>query len=252
MNTNTLKRWLPRIAVIGLALALISVVAMTPLRRNFVTDSGETRPSVAATLAQVQAVQPAALTDADFLAALDEARRAPYVVGAWLFTQKGEILQSYNRSVAAGTVSQWATAETQRVLETLPEDGLTPDQRTQLLAAAVMQREGEHNDVFRQILGPVQNSDGDLLGWVGFTYDVSPEMSAPSALWMVALLLGLAGLLIYWLSLPVWTWLDARQRGERAWVWATFVLIGNLVALIAYILARAPRPQPPTAGETNV
>jgi hypothetical protein len=41
----------------------------------------------------------------------------------------------------------------------------------------------------------------------------------------------------------VWVWLDARARGERAWVWAVFVLLGNLVALITYILARRPGSQ---------
>ncbi len=244
MNTDTLKRWLPRIAVIGLALALISVAVTTPIVQRAHTDSGETRPGVAAALAQVQAVHPASLTDAGFLAALDQARQAPYVVGVWLFTREGEILQSYNPGTDTGTVSEWATAETQRVLETLPEDSLTPDQRTQVLAAAVMQREGEHNDIFRQMLGPVEDPDGALLGWVGFTYDVSSTTGEPGALWIAMLLVGLGGLGLYWLSLPVWVWLDARQHGERAWVWATFVLIGNLVALIAYILARAPRPQP--------
>jgi hypothetical protein len=44
-------------------------------------------------------------------------------------------------------------------------------------------------------------------------------------------------------------WLDARARGERAWVWAVFVLLGNLVALITYILARRPRPRPAAADQ---
>jgi hypothetical protein len=35
--------------------------------------------------------------------------------------------------------------------------------------------------------------------------------------------------------------LDARQYGDYACAWALFVLIGNLVALIAYLLARPPK-----------
>jgi hypothetical protein len=65
---------------------------------------------------------------------------------------------------------------------------------------------------------------------------------------MATLLTGFLGLASYWLSLPAWVWLDARARGERAWVWAVFVLLGNLVGLITYILARRPRPQPAAAG----
>ena len=48
---------------------------------------------------------------------------------------------------------------------------------------------------------------------------------------------------MYWLSLPLWVLLDARERWDYAMVWAIFVLIGNLVALIAYLLARSPRPK---------
>jgi len=52
------------------------------------------------------------------------------------------------------------------------------------------------------------------------------------------------GLLGYWLALPLWTWLDARQRGDRAWTWSIFVLLGNVMALLAYLLVRDPgRPQ---------
>ena len=32
------------------------------------------------------------------------------------------------------------------------------------------------------------------------------------------------------------------QRGERALVWAAFVFVGNLVGLMAYLLAREPAP----------
>jgi hypothetical protein len=66
---------------------------------------------------------------------------------------------------------------------------------------------------------------------------------------VVSLLVVLLGLLMYWLSLPLWVFLDARQRGERALAWAGFVLIGNLVALLTYILAR--RPAAPAAAPNS-
>jgi hypothetical protein len=106
-----------------------------------------------------------------------------------------------------------------------------------------VQAEGEHNDVFCQLLRPVRAPDGSLAGLVGVTYDVSPGGGLPSLLFIALVLVGLAAMAVYWLSLPLWVWLDARRRGERAVVWAVFVLLGNLVALLAYILVRAPRPE---------
>ena len=46
--------------------------------------------------------------------------------------------------------------------------------------------------------------------------------------------------LLYWLSLPLWVFLDARKYGKHAWLWAIYVSFGNLVALVAYILTRPP------------
>ena len=98
--------------------------------------------------------------------------------------------------------------------------------------------------MFRHMLRPVESPESRLIGWVGATYDVSPVVGGPPSTTWVLLLAGMVlGLGIYWLSLPVWVWLDARMRGEREWVWAVFVLIGNLMALLTYILARRPRPR---------
>jgi len=44
-------------------------------------------------------------------------------------------------------------------------------------------------------------------------------------------------LAIYWISVPAWTFLDARDRGETAWIWGAFTVIGNVIALVAYLLA---------------
>ena len=52
---------------------------------------------------------------------------------------------------------------------------------------------------------------------------------------------------IYWLALPLWVFLDARDRRDRALAWGIFVLIGNLVALLAYLLATSR----PSAGHSS-
>ena len=239
-----LKRFLPVVAVVAACIALVMAVAVGPWlgRQMLLTDTGETRRVVEGTLAQLQALRPVSLDDAAFREAVVQARDAQYVAYVWLFTPDGEILEG-NRAISQGTVGASATDEMRRVLGMLSDGTLSDGQRTALLAASAMQKEGEHNDVFRHLLREIHGPDGELVAWVGVTFDVSPAVSAPGAgyiSFVVGLFLAMA---VYWLSLPAWVWLDARARDERAWAWAVFVLLGNLVALIAYILVRAPRSQ---------
>ena len=127
---------------------------------------------------------------------------------------------------------------TVRVVEALQET-LTADQETALLAASAIMREGEHNDVFRHMLRPVTGPDGSIVGYLGVNYPANPALGGSvSPAYLAGLLVLLTGLAAYWLSLPFWVLLDAGPRGERAWVWAAFVLVGNLVALMAYLLTR--------------
>ena len=48
----------------------------------------------------------------------------------------------------------------------------------------------------------------------------------------------LGGLIAFWLTIPSWMLLDARRRGERAAVWGLFGLLGNVMALVVYLLVR--------------
>lgn len=238
------KKLLPVIALIGALGALIGFVLLSYQRASFLVDTGQTRPAVEATVAQVQALHPTSVDDPALQRAVEEALHAPYVATVWLFAPDGRIVYSAGSTAirAQGSAEALATDETRRVLETLPQDALTERQRTWLLAASAIQAEGEHNDVYRHMVRAVHAPDDSVVALVGVAYDVSPAVGAEPALgWIGALLGWLLAVGVYWLALPLWAFLDARDRGERAWVWATFVLVGNLVALIAYVLARAPR-----------
>ena len=48
----------------------------------------------------------------------------------------------------------------------------------------------------------------------------------------------LAGLILFWLSIPAWMALDAQKRRERATAWGLFGLLGNMIALVVYLLVR--------------
>jgi hypothetical protein len=239
-----LKKSLPIIAVIGALIALVCMIVSAANRQSLLIDTGETRRVVeTTTLVQLQALHPDSIDDPAFREAIGRAKDAPYVAYVWLFTPDGQIVAG-NLAVSPGsTVDVSATGEMHRVLDMLPEGTLSADQRLRLLAASAMQAEGEHNDVYRHLLREVRGPEGNVVALVGVTYDVSPAVDSPGLGWMASLVGGFLALAVYWLSLPVWVWLDARARGERPWVWAVFVLLGNLVALITYILARRPHPQ---------
>ena len=131
---------------------------------------------------------------------------------------------------------------THRVLDALPESAFTVEQRTLLLTSSAIQAEGEHNDIYRHLVGEVRSQDGSVIALIGMAYYINPDEA--DAAWIALVIGGLVSLGVYWLALPTWVFFDARFRGERAWVWAVYVLIGNLVALIAYILARPPIKKP--------
>ena len=58
-------------------------------------------------------------------------------------------------------------------------------------------------------------------------------------LWLnIFTLVALVGLLLFWFSIPAWMTLDAQKRRERATVWGLFGLLGNMIALIVYLLVR--------------
>ncbi len=239
--SQRLKHRLPIVAVIALAVALVSFLIVGRQVRQSKVDTGETHPIVEAAVAEIQALHPRSLDEPSFRQALERFRQSQYVAGVWLIRADGQIAFSNTGFVHRGLVEQWATPETQRVLSAMPEDFLTPQQKMALLAASAIQSEGEHNDVLSQMICPLQSEDGIELGFLGVSYDISPSLSVfPGYGYAIALFLLPIGLMVYGLALPWWVFLDAKARGERAWVWALFVLIGNLMALFAYLLTRHP------------
>jgi hypothetical protein len=237
--TKQIKSILPWVAVVSALAASILVLAGIPQRRQILADTGATRLAAAAAVEQIISPPPASLDDAGFRRAVEALPGKTYIANVWLFAPDGRIVSSAgNMMPNDGTAAGHASADTRRLLATLPEGALTDEQSTLLLVASAIQSEGEHNDVLRHLVRAIRSPDGALLGWMGVAYDVSPAVTSPNAGWIVLLLAWLFFVGAYWISLPLWVWLDARQRGERAGVWAMFVLIGNLVALMAYVLTR--------------
>ncbi len=55
-------------------------------------------------------------------------------------------------------------------------------------------------------------------------------------LWLnIITLVALIGLILFWLFIPAWMTLDAQKRREKAAVWGLFGLLGNMIALVVYL-----------------
>jgi hypothetical protein len=236
-----LLKTLPWIAVSMLAVAILALIFYSGRRTLMLQESQETRQAALAALAQFEKLKPSSILDPDLRELMDEVIQQPYVATLWLISSEGEIVYSVGSTAMQGTLRERATNEMKSALESLPPDQFSQEQTLMLLAASAIRSEGEHNDVYRHLVRPLASSAGAPLGLVGMAYDVSPQVGAVPAIGeIISLLLLALSLGLYWLSLPLWVYLDARQRGERTWVWAVFVLMGNLAALLAYLLARAP------------
>jgi hypothetical protein len=260
-----LKSVLPWIALASAIVAAGLLVAGSFYRKARIVDTGETRAVVERALNELLERKPLSIADQAFIDAFSRFRYSTYVSSAFLVHKDGTITGADSGDVnfsgemmLTGTVSGERDATTGAItvvsrgsivgarvfnVDALPHDEFSSDQLLLVaVAEAIEDRETGHDDVFATLVRTVRNPAGEPLGAIGVRYDRSPWVSAvPGFIWIVLLLgLGLS-FGIYWISVPAWTFLDARDRGENARVWTAFTLIGNVIALIAYLLARAPR-----------
>jgi hypothetical protein len=246
-----IQRSLPAIAAVALAVAITSLLIVEVQLKKLKAESGETRPTVDAAVKQLQASRPRSLDEPGFREALDNFSRSRYVNAVWLIRLDGHIAFSTAGFATTGSVQDLALDETRRVLSEIPEGYLSAQQRIALLAASTIQREGEHNDIFRQMIRPIQDRNDVELGFIGVSYAAAAKAGAfPGMSYAMALFLIPIGLVVYWVALPWWVFLDATGRKDKAWAWTLFVLLGNLAALFAYLLTRHPSSATSEASST--
>lgn len=160
------------------------------------------------------------------------------------------------------------------ILNMVPEDVLSPLQRTAVLLPAVIG--GYH---YNSLSSPLYDVGGDIIlkhltiaadaEEIIRYADLSVEMARVKdgliavavtpkrwpletqslgqsweeedrlRLWLnITTLVALIGLILFWLFIPAWIALDAQKRRERAAVWGIFGLLGNMIALVVYLLVR--------------
>lgn len=225
------------VAAFGLALVLVLIILLSSRRAAVLTESAETRRTVEDAL---DTWMPPAAESAEDAKVLDAARsvaNAPYVARLWIVDDTGKILFHHDGPGQEGdTVRTLAGRDGRSLVGGLSSEEFSGPQALQIYTAAALMVEGEHNDVFRPLVRPIKNAAGRVVGMIGISYDVSEEVSAPPASEIILSLLLLLGLGLFWLPLPLWTYLDARSRQEPALLWAAFVLVANLVGVVAYLL----------------
>jgi hypothetical protein len=240
---NKLKTILAWSALAAGLLMIVLFLLSSGQRERMLTDKGETRMAIDSYLTRLNQQTYRSGDDPALLAGVTQFSKSPYLALTWLFTPQGKALYISGgpQKIDSFNLDHLVTQDAQRTLAALPQGELSPSQELQLKISSAMQAEGEHGDVFHYRVEKLKAADGSLVAYLAFAYDISPSVGgAPDMLYMLSLITLAGCALVYWFSLPLWVWIDARQRGERAWVWALFILMGNLVALIAYLLVRQP------------
>ena len=238
---DRLKRALPVLAILsGLTLAA-DVVLLERWKASSSTETSVNRDAAEANLTELQGTRPASIDDRSFRLAVEQLLEEPYVATVWLLAPDGRFVFSEGSTAAstpAGSTAQdLATRDTRLLLGVLPARALSNEQRTWLQVASAIRREGGHNDIYGHLLRPIPASNGSVVALVAVAYELRER--GPGLAWLIGVAGALVCSIVYWASLPLWVYLDARMRNERAPVWATFVLVGNVVALTAYLLRRS-------------
>jgi hypothetical protein len=234
------RQWIVVVAVAGLAVSVVMIALGIPARSRMLAETGETQRSVQSSMNAVIPARASSATDPTLLSGAEALKQEKYVAWVWVTDPSGEIVFHSGGPGSSGeNVENLARRDASLLLESLPKGILDPTQRLLLMTARALRSEGEHNDVLRHAVRPVFDQSGKLAAVVGIAYDVNPAISSPGLWWNASILVALGGLAVYWLGLPAWVYLDARSQRDVAVLWGAFVLITNLVGLMAYLIATA-------------
>jgi hypothetical protein len=233
-------------SVAAFVIASLALIAANGRRDGWLKETGQTRRAVEESAARLLPATAESASDPRLRGGVAQLAQQPYVTRLWLVDPSGRILLSRNSPGREGeSVHDLAPDDFAAVLRGAPNAALTDSQRTQLLAMSAQRRDGDHNDVFRPLLRVVRTPAGTDAAFIALCYLVNPESSG-----FIPLVLAAAGLVIYWIGLVGWVFIDARARRENAALWALLVFFTNLVGTLAYLLATR-RPEKRAAAEVR-
>lgn len=207
--------------------------------------------------------------------ALSEAVAQEEAIGeVWVTNAQGLIVYYGRHTPPIRNVADFPLGTLTELLETMPEGLLQPIQRTAILLPTVI---GGHwhdfsfpsspsdADIIPKHLiistEPYLHTDGNRPVEMTRVKDgliaVAASMTATETLYyesednpierlerirlvrnITVAVVMLGSLILFWLSIPAWMALDAQKRREKAAVWGLFGLLGNMIALVVYLLVR--------------
>ncbi len=234
------RRWLPYGVAAFLVITLVAGGVAAEMLNRYKQNSNlrTTTPAVEGGLSRLEAAVEEGGAESLSSKAVEELfRDLPYAGMSVLVDVEGNIV--YRKLPGYGAqVPALVTPQLGQLLASLPAGALSKEQQLLLQTAYVVQAEGEHADIYRYTARLLRDGQGNVVGAVAVAY-ARNTTSLP--LLCNGLLLGsLLALALYWISLPLWVFFDARTHGERAWLWAALALVGNLLGVVTYLLMRRP------------
>jgi hypothetical protein len=156
----------------------------------------------------------------------------------WLVSERGEVI--YAKGVMAAStplnsnIYSLVDAQNRGLIDAI-ESNVDSIQKRIIFVAASIRREGDHNDVYGHLVMPLKTSSNVLIGFVGVAYSLD-DSKPPIQNYVISIALIIC-FLLYWLSLPLWVYFDCREKNNKYILWTIFVLLGNIPALIAYLIS---------------
>jgi hypothetical protein len=156
----------------------------------------------------------------------------------WLVSERGEVI--YAKGVMAAStplnsnIYSLVDAQNRGLIDAI-ESNVDSVQKRIMFVAASIRREGDHNDIYGHLVMPLKTSSNVLIGFVGVAYSLD-DSKPPIQNYVISIALIIC-FLLYWLSLPLWVYFDCREKNNKYILWTIFVFLGNIPALIAYLIS---------------
>ena len=156
----------------------------------------------------------------------------------WLVSERGEVI--YAKGVMAAStplnsnIYSLVDAQNRGLIDAI-ECNVDSVQNRIMFVAASIRREGDHNDIYGHLVMPLKTSSNVLIGFVGVAYSLD-DSKPPIQNYVISIALIIC-FLLYWLSLPLWVYFDCREKNNKYILWTIFVFLGNIPALIAYLIS---------------
>lgn len=235
-NWYNILPWLALLCGVLMVILIAITVAFKPAKNSEATVN---RKIAYEKLKQIQVDNKESINSRSFNEYLENTLKCSVINTKWLINDKGVIIYE-NGMMSQSTplnssVYNLIDDQSRGLLNAVDENLDTLHKEIMYIAAAI-RSEGEHNDILGHIVMPLKTSSNELAGFIGVAYELDGT-DQPVQFYIIDIIL-VINFLVYWLSLPIWVYFDARNRNEKYILWMLFILIGNLPAYIAYLLSR--------------